>query len=67
MELLAPAGNIEKLKTAYLYGADAAYFGIKNFSLRAKADNFKDQEYKEISKFKKNKKLYAALNIFFHD
>jgi len=67
MELLSPAGNIEKLFYAYEYGADAAYIGLKNFSLRAKADNFNNDEYNEIIKIKKDKKLYAALNIYFHD
>lgn len=67
MELLSPAGNAEKLKYAYLYGADAAYIGIKNFSLRRKADNFRDDEYKMIQEIKKDKKLYCALNIYFHN
>ena len=67
MELLSPAGSIEKLYYAYAYGADAAYIGIKNFSLRAKADNFKTDEHLRISKLKKNKKLYVALNIYFHN
>ena len=67
MELLSPAGNIEKLYYAYEYGADAAYIGIKNFSLRAKADNFSADEYEAICKIKGNKKLYTALNIYFHD
>ena len=67
MELLSPAGNIEKLYYAYEYGADAAYIGIKNFSLRAKADNFSADEYEAIRKVKGNKKLYTALNIYFHD
>ena len=67
MELLSPAGNIEKLYYAYEYGADAAYIGIKNFSLRAKADNFSSDEYEAIRRVKGNKKLYTALNIYFHD
>lgn len=67
MELLSPAGNIEKLYYAYEYGADAAYIGIKNFSLRAKADNFASDEYDAIRRVKGNKKLYTALNIYFHD
>lgn len=67
MELLAPAGNIEKLKYAYQYGADAAYIGIKNFSLRAKADNFGRDEVEYIREVKGDKKLYCALNIFFHN
>jgi len=67
MELLSPAGSIEKLYYAYEYGADAAYIGLKNFSLRAKADNFNSDEHLKILEIKKNKKLYAALNIYFHD
>jgi putative protease len=67
MELVAPAGNLEKLQYAYLFGADAVYIGIKNFSLRAQADNFTGNEYAEIERLKKEKKLYAALNIFFYD
>jgi putative protease len=68
MELVSPAGNLEKLKNAYLFGADAVYIGIKDFSLRAKADNFSQQEYEEITKLKRTgKKLYCALNIYFHD
>ena len=66
MELLAPAGNLEKLYYAYEYGADAAYIGIKNFSLRARADNFHEDEWKRILEIKGEKKLYGALNIFFH-
>jgi putative protease len=66
MELLSPAGNLEKLRAVYLFGADAAYIGIRNFSLRQKADNFHQEEYDEIKKMKGDKKLYGALNIFFH-
>lgn len=67
MELLAPAGSIEKLYYAYKYGADAAYIGIKNFSLRAKAENFGGDEWSRIAEIKKDKKLFGALNIFFHN
>ncbi len=67
MELLSPAGNIEKLKYAYQYGADAVYIGVKNFSLRQKADNFSSREYETIKKIKGNRKLYGALNIYFHE
>ena len=67
MEILSPAGNVEKLKYAYIYGADAAYIGIRNFSLRQKADNFNDEEYKIIRQIKGDKKLYGALNIYFHE
>ena len=44
MELLAPAGNFEKLKTAVHFGADAVYFAGKKFGLRAFAGNFEDEE-----------------------
>ncbi len=70
MELVSPAGNIEKLKYAYAYGADAAYIGLKKFSLRVKADNFYGEEYKEIKTLKEKypgKKLFCALNISFHN
>jgi len=67
MELLSPAGNLEKLKYAYLYGADAAYIGIRSFSLRARADNFTSEEWKEIETIKGDRKLYGAMNIFFHN
>ena len=70
MELLSPAGNVEKLYYAYSYGADAAYIGLKNFSLRVKADNFYDDEYKKVLQLKNQfpgKKLFCALNISFHN
>lgn len=70
MELLSPAGNVEKLAYAYAYGADAAYIGLKKFSLRVKADNFYEDEYKKVSELKKRypgKRLHCALNISFHD
>ena len=74
MELVAPAGNLEKLHYAWEYGADSAYIGLKNFSLRVKADNFFTDEYKTISALKehyakqgKPKKLLCALNISFHN
>ena len=70
MELLSPAGNVEKLKYAYFYGADASYIGLKNFSLRVKADNFYQDEYKKVTELKEKfpgKKLHCALNISFHN
>ena len=70
MELVCPAGNIEKLRYAYAYGADAAYIGLKNFSLRVKADNFHEQEYEEIIRLKAqypDKRLFCAMNITFHN
>ncbi len=70
MELVAPAGNIEKLSYVYAYGADSAYIGLKRFSLRVKADNFYDNEYEQVLQLKKkylSKKLFCALNISFHN
>lgn len=70
MELLSPAGNVDKLSYCYTYGADAAYIGLKNFSLRVKADNFYEDEYKRVVELKKKfpgKKLHCALNISFHN
>jgi len=70
MELVAPAGNIEKLRYAYAYGADTAYIGLKKFSLRIKADNFYGDEYSEIKALKQkypDKRLFCALNISFHN
>ena len=70
MELLSPAGNVEKLYYAYAYGADAAYIGLKKFSLRVKADNFYEDEYKKVQSLKEQfpgRRLHCALNISFHD
>ena len=70
VELLSPAGNIEKLYYAYAYGSDAAYIGLKKFSLRVKADNFYEDEYKKVISLKERfpgKKLHCALNISFHN
>lgn len=70
MELLSPAGNVEKLRYCYAYGADAAYIGLKNFSLRVKADNFYADEYEQVAAIKAaypGRKLHCALNISFHN
>ena len=70
MELLSPAGNAQKLYYAYAYGADAAYIGLKKFSLRAKADNFYEDDSEKVRSLKKifpQKKLHCALNIIFHN
>lgn len=68
-ELLAPAGNLEKLQAALIYGADAVYFGGKNFSLRAFGDNFTREEIIQAVEFTHGlgKKIYAAVNIFAHN
>lgn len=69
VELLAPAGNLEKLKIAYLYGADAVYAGGKKFSLRARASNFSNEDIKEAASFANSlgKKLYITMNIVPHE
>ncbi|MBE5742541.1 MAG: U32 family peptidase [Clostridiales bacterium] len=66
LELLAPAGNFEKLKTAIYYGADAVYLGGKSFSLRAQADNFTEEEILKAVEYAhgKNVKIYVTVNIF---
>ena len=69
IELLSPAGDIEKLKFAFLYGADAVYIGGKNYSLRANAKNFSESDIKEavIYAHKLNKKVYVTVNIVLHN
>ena len=68
VELLAPAGNLERLKIALLYGADAVYFGGRNYSLRANAKNLDINEIKEACEYAHNlgKKVYVTVNIVFH-
>jgi len=69
IELLSPAGSIEKLKIALLYGADAVYFGGRNYSLRANAKNLGLTEIKEACDYAHNlgKKVYVTVNIVFHN
>ena len=66
IELLSPAGDMNKLKTAFYFGADAVYIGGKHFSLRALAGNFTDEEIVEAVEFAHslNKKVYVTVNIF---
>ncbi|PXW91781.1 putative protease [Streptohalobacillus salinus] len=68
-ELLAPAGNLEKLKFAIHYGADAVYIGGKQFGLRSNAGNFTFEEMAEGVAFAKqyNAKVYVATNIIAHN
>lgn len=68
-ELLAPAGDFIKLEIAFMYGADAIYCGGKNFSLRANAKNFSNEELKKAVDIahKLGKKVYVTVNIVFHD
>jgi U32 family peptidase len=65
IELLAPAGNFEKLKTAVLFGADAVYLSGTNFGMRAYAGNFSDEELVAAKEFctSKKVKLYVTVNI----
>ena len=65
-ELLAPAGNFEKLEIAVHYGADAVYLAGKNFSLRNFSGNFSNEELKEAVSFARHHgiKIYLACNIY---
>lgn len=66
VELLAPSGDYSKLKTAAYFGADAAYIGGKELSLRAMAGNFTEEEIEKAVEFyhSQNKKIYVTVNIF---
>ncbi|MEE3381155.1 MAG: U32 family peptidase [Succiniclasticum sp.] len=68
-ELLAPAGSMEKLKMALLYGADAVYLGGKAFGLRAFASNFTQEELQEAVRLAHSlgRKVYVTVNIFAHN
>lgn len=68
-EILAPAGNLEKLKTAILFGADAVYLGGSKLNLRAFADNFSDKELIEGIEFahSRGKRVYVTVNVFPHN
>lgn len=68
-ELLAPAGNLEKLRVAFAYGADAVYMAGKRFGLRAFAGNFQRDEINEAVEYAHsiNKKVYVTMNIFAHN
>ena len=69
VELLSPAGDLDRLKIALLYGADAVYIGGRDYSLRANANNFSIEEIEEACAFAHNlnKKVYLTLNIVFHN
>lgn len=68
-ELLAPAGDFEKLKTAIHYGADAVYLGDSRFSLRGKAGNFSEDEMREAIRYARERgvRVYVTVNIFPHN
>ena len=65
-ELLAPAGDFEKLRTAIHYGADAVYLGDSRFSLRGKAGNFQGEELRDAVRYVQEQggKAYVTANIF---
>ena len=69
IELLAPAGDLEKLKMAIMYGADAVYLGGEAFGLRTASKNFTMEEIKEGVEFahSRNKKIYVTMNIIPHN
>ena len=69
VELLAPAGNLEKLKMAVIYGADAVYLAGQAFGLRAFADNFTGPELVKGVEFAQRRgvKVYITVNIFAHN
>ncbi|RLA64170.1 MAG: U32 family peptidase, partial [Epsilonproteobacteria bacterium] len=69
VELLAPAGNLEKLKVTVSYGCDAVYLGGEKFGLRSAADNFTNSELEEGVSFahERGVKVYVVLNSFLYD
>ena len=69
IELLAPAGDPEKFRTAIEYGADAVYFGGEDFSLRSASDNFTEQDMRECVAYAhdRGRKCYLTLNIYAHN
>ena len=68
-ELLAPAGDMERLKIALAYGADAVYLGGKNFGLRAFSENFSPEELHEACRYahERGRKVYVTVNMFPHN
>lgn len=69
LELLAPAGNMEKMKVAFRYGADACYMAGKKFGLRAFSGNFDEDELEKATKYAHDlgKKIYITVNIVAHN
>ena len=69
MELLAPAGNYQKFKSAVLYGADAVYLAGPRYGLRGASDNFSDLELQQAVEFAhaRKRKVYVTLNAFLHE
>ena len=69
IELLAPAGDLEKLKIALEYGADAVYCGVPDFSLRVRINRFSDKDLAQAVEYvhKRKKEIYVTLNIYAHN
>ena len=69
IELLAPAGNLDKLATAFAFGADAAYMGLTSYSLRKNAGNFTPEDLKKAADLKARYggRLYCTMNILFSE
>ena len=69
IELLAPAGDLDRLKVALIFGADAVYIGGKSLSLRSAANNFTIEDIKEGVSFahKLHKKVYVTCNMVLHE
>lgn len=69
LELLAPAGNLLKMRTAFAYGADAVYLGQPDFSLRSRINDFDAKKIEEAVAYarQRQKKVYATINIFAHN
>lgn len=67
-ELLSPAGNFEKLRSAVLYGADAVYLAGKNFGMRTASSNFTDEELRDAVEYchTRNVRLYITVNVMPH-
>jgi len=68
-EVLSPAGDLERLKWAIIYGADAVYIGGYDYSLRANANNFSLEDIKEAVNYAHsfNRRVYVTINILFHN
>ena len=69
LELIAPAGSLDKMRTAFAFGADAVYLGIPDFSLRVRINEFTPKQIEKaiLEAREKKKKIYVTINIFAHN